>query len=180
MSPFAHGNTRITCIARYSCSDTRNACQHDLLMESIHYRIKRLRAAKNMTLEELAARVGVSYQTVQQWEREDGTAPKRARQEAVADALGVSVAYLVTGVDTTEVGRHDTKKPYLVGREVENAAEIQELIAAYESAPGEVKQTIQMILRAASSDPEKLHVVEPACGGAMIPVNTHAGRKLIA
>ncbi|SDV49790.1 XRE family transcriptional regulator [Chitinasiproducens palmae] len=66
---------------------------------SIHSRIKQLREANGLSMEALAKRVGVSaWQTVQQWEREEkGTAPKRARLQAVADALGTTPEYLLVG-----------------------------------------------------------------------------------
>jgi transcriptional regulator with XRE-family HTH domain len=69
-------------------------------MESIHHRIKRLRESKGLTLEAFASAVGVSYQSVQHWERQSGTAPTRKRMPSVAAALGVSVEYL-TGGDTS-------------------------------------------------------------------------------
>jgi transcriptional regulator with XRE-family HTH domain len=66
-------------------------------VESIHKRIKRLREAKGLSQERLAKLVGVAYQSVQEWERERGTAPQRKRQAAVAVALGVTVHELMTG-----------------------------------------------------------------------------------
>lgn len=66
-------------------------------METIHRRIKRLREAKGLSQEALAKLVGVSYQSVQEWESDDGTAPSRKRQEKVAAALGVTVAELMVG-----------------------------------------------------------------------------------
>jgi len=46
----------------------------------------------------LADLVGVSWQTVQQWEREEGgTAPKRDRLAAVARALGTTPEILLFG-----------------------------------------------------------------------------------
>lgn len=66
-------------------------------VESIHKRIKRLREAKGLSQEGLAKLVDVKYQSVQEWEREDGTAPTRKRQAAVATALGVTVHELMTG-----------------------------------------------------------------------------------
>jgi transcriptional regulator with XRE-family HTH domain len=66
-------------------------------MESIHQRIKRLREAKGLSQEALAKLAGVKYQSVQEWERENGTAPSRKRQAKVAVALGVSVPELMTG-----------------------------------------------------------------------------------
>lgn len=47
-------------------------------------------------MEQLAERVPVSWQTVQQWEN-GKTAPKRARLEAVAKALNTTPEYLAVG-----------------------------------------------------------------------------------
>lgn len=68
-------------------------------METIHQRIRRLREAKELTQEELAALVGVSRQAVQKWESEgeDRTAPTRKREPALAAALGVTVTELIYG-----------------------------------------------------------------------------------
>lgn len=64
---------------------------------SIHRRIKERREALDLTMEGLADRVGVKWQTVQQWEKEGGTAPKRTRIEHVAKALLVTPEYLLYG-----------------------------------------------------------------------------------
>jgi phage repressor protein C with HTH and peptisase S24 domain len=65
---------------------------------SIHKRIKDLREKRGLSMQALAKLVGVSaWQTIQQWEREDGTAPKRERLKAVADALQTTDAYLMFG-----------------------------------------------------------------------------------
>lgn len=48
-----------------------------------------------MTEQQFADALDVSRGTVQQWEKEGGTAPKRSRQEAVARLLGISVADLM-------------------------------------------------------------------------------------
>jgi transcriptional regulator with XRE-family HTH domain len=68
-------------------------------VESIHKRIKRLREAKGLSQEKLADLVGVAYQSVQEWERDNGTgtAPSRKRQAQVAKALGVTVRELLLG-----------------------------------------------------------------------------------
>lgn len=73
-----------------------------VVMESIHKRIKRLREAKGLSQEALARIVGVRYQSVQEWERENGTAPSRKRQPAVAKALGVSVAEMMSATTAAE------------------------------------------------------------------------------
>ena len=75
-------------------------------MENIHTRIKGRREELGMSKSELARKCNVSYQTIQQWERSpvgkdssQSAAPKRMRQQAVADALQVTVNWLMTGND---------------------------------------------------------------------------------
>lgn len=66
-----------------------------------------MREGAGLTQAELAARVSaleqlarpLSWQAVQQWEQEDGTAPKRKRLQFVAEALGTTVERLVAGVE---------------------------------------------------------------------------------
>lgn len=72
-------------------------------MTTIHTRIKQRREALGMSMKTLAEMVGVSaWQTVQQWEREDGTAPKRDRLESVANALQTTPEELLFGSDAPE------------------------------------------------------------------------------
>jgi SOS-response transcriptional repressor LexA len=66
---------------------------------SIHSRIREGRLKLRMTEEEFADAVGVSRSAVQQWEREDGTAPKRTNQPRVAALLGITVAELMGGME---------------------------------------------------------------------------------
>lgn len=61
----------------------------------IHTRIRRRREALGLTMEALAERLGVSWQTVQQWERH--TAPKRTRLPEVARALNTTPEWLLLG-----------------------------------------------------------------------------------
>lgn len=62
---------------------------------SVHSTIKSNRLKLGLTEQQLADRVGVTRAAVQQWEREGGTAPKRSKQVAVAEALGITVAELM-------------------------------------------------------------------------------------
>lgn len=62
---------------------------------SIHKLIREGREKLKMTEAEFGKRVGVSRGAVQQWEREGGTAPRRANQPAVAELLGITVAQLM-------------------------------------------------------------------------------------
>lgn len=65
---------------------------------TIHTRIRLRREAMGITMKALADLVGVSWQTVQQWEREEGgTAPKRERLATVAQALQTTPEELLFG-----------------------------------------------------------------------------------
>lgn len=69
---------------------------------SIHQRIKSRRIALQLQSHKaLADLVGVSWQTVQLWEKEGGTAPNRNRIAKVAEVLQVSVEWLTTGQGDT-------------------------------------------------------------------------------
>lgn len=76
---------------------------------SIHARIKEARLAKKLSYMKLAEKIGVSsWQTIQQWEREDGTAPRRNRMAALAEALGVTEEWIERGtVEIEDVPRPD-------------------------------------------------------------------------
>lgn len=67
----------------------------------IHTRIRQLRQDRGLSMEDVANAIGVSWQTVQQWEKEGGTAPKRMRLQAVADFFKVTTLYLLYGNDNT-------------------------------------------------------------------------------
>uniref|UniRef100_UPI0040397F40 LexA family protein n=1 Tax=unclassified Variovorax TaxID=663243 RepID=UPI0040397F40 len=60
--------------------------------------IREGRKRLQMSEQQFAAALGVSRGAVQQWEKQGGTAPKRANQARVAKLLGISVAELVSGV----------------------------------------------------------------------------------
>lgn len=61
--------------------------------------IRTRRKLLGLTEQQLADKVGVSRGSIQMWERGD-TAPKRGNQQAVADALGITVAELM-GLQTS-------------------------------------------------------------------------------
>lgn len=64
-------------------------------------RIKKARTGAGLSMEQLAAKVGVTWQSVQQWERPKGkaTTPKPRRLAAIARALNVSEDWLLLGRD---------------------------------------------------------------------------------
>lgn len=87
-----------------------NLVMYPRWMTTIHERIAAYRRRKELSLEGLAALVGVSWQTVQQWEN-GKTAPKRQRMEQVAEALGVTVNELALGSGHEDVhARQRSKK----------------------------------------------------------------------
>ena len=51
-----------------------------------------------MSEQQFATAVGVSRGAVQQWERAEGTAPRRSSWQRVADVLGVSIVELLLGL----------------------------------------------------------------------------------
>lgn len=90
--------TSFTSKTSNSGSDTRLTCENNQPMNSIHDRIKERRTALKLSMEDLAAKVDArSWQTVQQWEKQGGTAPSRKRLPLVAKALDVSVNWLISG-----------------------------------------------------------------------------------
>ncbi|QUN29524.1 helix-turn-helix domain-containing protein [Cupriavidus sp. KK10] len=67
---------------------------------TIHTRIKQRREFLRLSMEQLAALVGVkAWQTIQQWEKDGGTSPKRERLAAVAKALQTTPQWLMFGHD---------------------------------------------------------------------------------
>lgn len=76
---------------------------------TIHESIKAARLKKGWSMERLAQEIAtaegatrpLSWQTVQQWEKVGGTAPKRTRLKIVAELLGISFAELA-GIEAEE------------------------------------------------------------------------------
>jgi SOS-response transcriptional repressor LexA len=77
---------------------------------SIHRLIREGRKRLNMTEQQFADAVSaelgatVTRGSIQQWEKENGTAPNRKKQAAVAKVLGLSVAQLMSGDANTAAG----------------------------------------------------------------------------
>jgi SOS-response transcriptional repressor LexA len=68
---------------------------------SIHTIIREGRQRLGWSEVQFAEALGVTRGAVQQWEKPDGTAPKRTTQPRVAQLLGISVADLLTGSSVT-------------------------------------------------------------------------------
>lgn len=70
---------------------------------SIHKLIRQGRERLGLSEEAFGKLFGVSRGAVQQWEKEGGTAPRRKIQPIVANALGLTVAQLMSGnADTSD------------------------------------------------------------------------------
>lgn len=65
---------------------------------NFHKRLRKLHASSGLKLNALAEKCGVSYQTVQQWMKDDGTYPKIENLEPLAGALGTTPWYLLFGI----------------------------------------------------------------------------------
>ena len=62
--------------------------------------LRRLRAERQLTQEELAQRAGVDYKYLQKLEGQNPSSPTLSTLEKLAKGLGVSLSELVTSVDT--------------------------------------------------------------------------------
>lgn len=92
---------------------------------SIHSRIKERRIAMGLKSHQaLADKIGVSWQTVQLWEKEGGTAPNRKRLDAVADALGVSAEWLRSGSEPTSGSLKQVESAQQVSHDLDSAAKL--------------------------------------------------------
>ncbi|MER5138046.1 helix-turn-helix transcriptional regulator [Providencia stuartii] len=87
-------------------------------MKTMRDRIKQARLAKDMTQAELADAVGVSPQSVQQWET--STEPRKNRVMKIAEILGVDANWLLFGRPESE-NRKDVVKI-----ELEDGSNVQE------------------------------------------------------
>jgi transcriptional regulator with XRE-family HTH domain len=81
--------------------------------------IKLKRKEKDMTLRELAEKVGVSEATVSRWESGDIRSMKRKNIEALSKILGISPAILMEWEEYEETGN----EPYYLDPETREMAE---------------------------------------------------------
>ncbi|HEF4754615.1 helix-turn-helix domain-containing protein [Burkholderia multivorans] len=119
---------------------------------TIHKRIKELREQKGLSMEDLAERVGVKWQSVQQWEK-GRSAPTRGRLPKVAAALGTTSEFLLYGLngDPNKLGIGDLSDP---------AKEVIRAIIKADKA-GEPAETFKYILRLLPSEDEPLGRLNP-------------------
>lgn len=85
-------------------------------------------------METLAKGLGVSWQTVQQWEKPGGTAPKRTRLEKVAALLNTTTTYLITG--------QDDSKQYQAGG---NVVKIEQQVSGYRHPDKTIAEVVALL-----------------------------------
>lgn len=119
--------------------------------ETIGQRIKKLRIKNEMTMAQLAEKLGVVWQTVQQWEN-DKSAPKLKRAEEVAAVLGVTSSQLMLGVTP---GQAEGSQSELVDGDVSNHDAAQD-----EHRAAKLATAICSILEGAGLQPDLLGTEE--------------------
>jgi transcriptional regulator with XRE-family HTH domain len=65
---------------------------------NFHARLRKLQAKNDLTFKAIAEACGVSYQTVQQWCKDDGTYPKIENLESLAGVVKTTPWYLLFGI----------------------------------------------------------------------------------
>lgn len=115
---------------------TSGACK--LRGVNLGMRLRRAREARGISQSELARRVGVRPQTVQQWE-DGATQPKRARWAALRDELQVPAEFFL---DDGQPGVRDEKAGYHLSL----AADERDLILHLRTLPVAVRHSIQTLI----------------------------------
>lgn len=130
---------------------------------SVHSKIREFREGRNLTHQQFADSVGVSRGAVQQWEKEDGTAPNRKRQPVVAQFMGISVEELMCQ-STTPSSQPEKEN----SREVCTLEQSLEGLAAYlEGLDESDRQEAVKMLSVLSERPER-HAKQAAAIRAMV------------
>ena len=108
-------------------------------METVGERIYRLRKEHNLSSQELAKRIGVTYTSVSHYEH-DKRMPSRITAEALCDVFNVDLDYLYCKTDIRR--KTDFTGTY------ENAINSDEidLILAFRNAPENIQQSIKLML----------------------------------
>lgn len=118
---------------------------------SIRKKIRDGRLLLKMTEQQFADSLDVSRGTVQQWEKQGGTAPARKRQSSVAKLLGISVSELMH--DSSEQTRSETRN--ITHDSVDfSAASIDHLAAALRQFDAPARERAAVLLQGLARDPD--------------------------
>ena len=123
-----------------------------MAIENMARKIKELRQAKGLTLEQVANVVGVGKSTVRKWETGMIANMKRDKIADLAKALGTTPAYLMGWEESPELnlqlfGDDSPKEPKLSEGE-------QVLLDLFRRVPNEQQQLVLQMIRAALGSQE--------------------------
>ena len=119
-----------------------------MAIENMARKIKELRQAKGLTLEQVANVVGVGKSTVRKWETGMIANMKRDKIAALAKALGTTPAYLM---GWTEDNKKEEKNPP-EERELSEGEKI--MLDLFRRVPNEQQQLVLQMIRAALGSQE--------------------------
>ncbi len=119
-----------------------------MAIENMARKIKELRQAKGLTLEQVANVVGVGKSTVRKWETGMIANMKRDKIAALAKALGTTPAYLM---GWTEDNKKEEKNP---PEEPKLSEGEKVLLDLFRRVPNEQQQLVLQMIRAALGNQE--------------------------
>lgn len=109
---------------------------------TISQRIFSLLEQKGLTQKMLAESIGVSAAAVSEW-RKKGTTPSAEKIAAIAEFLGVSVEYILTGQTSSNSLKNENNTDILIAGNSENSKNI--VSSFYESQERENKEILNLI-----------------------------------
>ena len=109
---------------------------------TISQRIFSLLEQKGLTQKMLAESIGVSAAAVSEW-RKKGTTPSAEKISAIAEFLGVSVEYILTGQTSSNSLKNENNTDILIAGNSENSKNI--VSSFYESQERENKEILNLI-----------------------------------
>lgn len=121
---------------------------------NFHARLRKLQSKNDLTFKAVADACGVSYQTVQQWCKDDGTYPKIENLEALAGVLKTTPWFLLFGIHAS--GEAPIKSPF-------------------PSLSDEAEELIQCVVRLDRGDAYSRKILEATKG--LLSVALHPERK---
>lgn len=130
--------TSFSCSEQVKLAMTPTSRAFKLCAVEMWQRIAEARARAGLSQSELARQVGVKPQSVQQWEKKGGTAPRGHRLNKIADTLGVTRAWLL-GVPESAMRGHGV---HVVADERPLPHDVELLAARWRELPDWVRRAI--------------------------------------
>lgn len=113
-----------------------------MAIENMARKIKELRQAKGLTLEQVANVVGVGKSTVRKWETGMIANMKRDKIAALAQALGTTPAFLMGWEDSNNEEKNSPEEPKLTEGE-------KMLLELFRRVPEDQQQLVLQMIRVA-------------------------------